>query len=78
MQQVDERSLGEQTIAPAMVKVDEVARMLACSARTVYRLADRGRIPPPVRLGAMVRWSRAGIESWIDERCPDCRKKVHR
>jgi len=59
---------------PAMLTVHEVARMLNCSARTVYRLTDSGRIPRPVKLGALVRWPRDAVEKWIAGGCPDQRK----
>ena len=36
---------------PAMLSVDDVGALLACSARHVYRLADMGRMPRPVKLG---------------------------
>ena len=53
-----------------MLTVDGVAKMLACSPRSIYRLADAGRIPPPVRIGGLVRWPRAVLEQWIAEGCP--------
>jgi excisionase family DNA binding protein len=53
-----------------MLTVHDVAGMLNCSTRTVYRLIDSGRMPRPVRLGALVRWPRADIESWIALGCP--------
>jgi len=56
--------------------VQEVADLLHCSARTVYRLADGGRMPRPVRLGALVRWHRATINEWIDAGCPTPQRKV--
>ena len=55
---------------PTMLTVDGVAKMLACSPRSVYRLADAGRIPPPVRIGGLVRWPRATLEQWIADGCP--------
>lgn len=58
---------------PALLDVTEVAAMLSCSPRHVYRLSDSGRMPAPVRLGHLVRWSRAAVEAWIDERCPSVR-----
>ena len=57
-----------------MLNVGDVAKMLRCSARTVYRLADAGSMPRPVKLGALARWNRAAIESWIAAGCPSCRK----
>ena len=53
-----------------MLTATGVAKMLACSARSVYRLADAGRIPPPVRIGGLVRWPRAALEKWISDGCP--------
>lgn len=57
-----------------LLDVEAVAGLLSCSTRHVYRLADAGRMPRPVKLGALVRWSRAEIEAWIAEGCPSCRK----
>lgn len=53
-----------------LLDVNDVAHILRCSARTVYRLADAGRIPPPVKLGALSRWPRHVIEQWIADGCP--------
>ena len=55
---------------PTMLTATGVAKMLACSPRSIYRLADAGRIPPPVRIGGLVRWPRAALEQWIAEGCP--------
>ncbi len=61
---------------PAMLTVHDVARMLNCSARTIYRLTDSGRMPQPVKLGTLVRWPKAIVELWIAEGCPAARKEV--
>jgi predicted DNA-binding transcriptional regulator AlpA len=64
----------------ALLDVRAVAALLDCSTRHVYRLADAGHMPPPVRLGALVRWRRitgdptTGIEDWIDAGCPTVRR----
>lgn len=52
-----------------LIAVGGVAQLLACSRRHVYRLADAGRMPAPVRLGALVRWNSAEIENWIAGGC---------
>ncbi|MFO8006214.1 MAG: helix-turn-helix domain-containing protein [Candidatus Brocadiia bacterium] len=59
----------------AMMKVQDVAKALNCSTRTVYRLADSGRMPRPVKLGALVRWPRQVIEQWIADGCPRCERR---
>jgi excisionase family DNA binding protein len=61
--------------APAsLLDVRGVAAMLGCSPRHVYRLADRGSMPAPVRLGSLVRWPRKTLEDWLGAGCPSCRK----
>ena len=69
VERIDGRGTGPGDL-PAMLTVHEIARMLNCSARTVYRLTDSGRMPRPVKLGAMVRWPREVIESWVAMGCP--------
>jgi excisionase family DNA binding protein len=59
--------------SPALLDVQAVARLLGCSARHVYRLADGGQMPQPLKLGALVRWSRQAIEEWIATGCKPCR-----
>lgn len=59
--------------APALLDVDEVARMLSCSPRHVRRLADRGALPRGVRLGRLLRWRREEVEVWIQQGCPNSR-----
>jgi excisionase family DNA binding protein len=53
-----------------MLTAADVAALLACSTKTVYRLADRGALPRPVRLGGLLRWRRGEIDQWIAEGCP--------
>jgi excisionase family DNA binding protein len=59
---------------PALLDVRAVAALLACSPRHVYRLADAGRMPQPVRVGALVRWSRRSVQEWIDGGCKPVRQ----
>jgi len=57
-----------------LLDVQAVADLLGCSSRHVYRLSDAGRMPAPVKLGALVRWSKSAIEEWVAAGCPSCRK----
>jgi excisionase family DNA binding protein len=57
-------------IESLMIDVRQVAALLGCSARHVYRLADLKQMPQPARLGALVRWNRRTIMEWIDAGCP--------
>jgi excisionase family DNA binding protein len=46
-----------------------VGTRLGCSWRTVLRLADRGAMPPGVKLGALRRWDADQLEQWIAGGC---------
>jgi excisionase family DNA binding protein len=54
---------------PELLTVRQVAARLGCSPRHVNRLADTSLMPAPVRLGTLVRWRAAEIESWIAGGC---------
>ena len=73
VERIDGRDAGPGSL-PAMLTVHEVARMLSCSVRTVRRLADSGKMPRPIKLGALVRWSRATIHQWVCAGCPLIRR----
>ncbi len=62
------------SVGVQLLDVQAVAEMLGCTHRHVYRLSDAGRMPAPVKLGSLVRWSAAAIREWIDAGCPSCRK----
>lgn len=57
----------------ALLDVGQVAALLRCSQRHIYRLSDAGRMPTPLRLGTLVRWSRAAVEDWILGGCKSAR-----
>ena len=57
-----------------VLNVQCVAEMLGCSTRHVYRLSDAGRMPRPVRLGSLVRWSKSSLEDWIADGCKPVRQ----
>ena len=57
-----------------LVDVQDVAAMLQCSARHVYRLADGGQMPRPFKIGALCRWDRDAIQKWIVDGCKPVRK----
>lgn len=66
----DNKSIGDGEGLPTeLLNVKMVAAVLGISSRQVYRLADCGKIPQPVRLGALVRWRKAELTDWIAEGC---------
>ena len=60
-------------VESALLDVQQVASLLRCSTRHVYRLADAGRMPRPLKLNALVRWNRATVLNWISEGCQPVR-----
>jgi predicted DNA-binding transcriptional regulator AlpA len=57
-----------------LLDVKSVAKLLSCSPRTVWRLRDRGAIPPPIILArGIIRWRRATLLRWLDELQPSGR-----
>ena len=62
--------LADPGAPPALLDVRAVAALLDCSPRHVYRLSDAGRMPAPVRIGALVRWRRTELLAWLDAGCP--------
>ena len=75
-QNTGERIAGQErrpAITAELLDVKAVAALFSCSPRHVYRLADAGLMPRPVKLGVLVRWPRLAIETWVSEGCPKCR-----
>ena len=66
-------ALSPADVSVKLLDVQAVAEMLGCSQRHVYRLSDAGRMPAPVRLGSLVRWSAAAICQWIEGGCKPVR-----
>lgn len=57
---------------PLLLKAEDVATLLAISTRQVYRLADYGKMPRPLKLGGAVRWRKGDVQDWIEKGCPNC------
>ena len=54
---------------PPLLTAGELANLLRVHRRQVYRLVSGGRCPPPLKIGRSARWSRAQIESWVENGC---------
>jgi excisionase family DNA binding protein len=62
--------VGQTSPSPRrLIDAKETSRLLGCSWRTVLRLADAGKIPNGVKLGALRRWDMAEIEAFIATGC---------
>ena len=53
----------------AVVSVREVAELLGVNARTVWRMAQTGAIPAPIRLSErVVRWRLSDLREHLDRK----------
>jgi excisionase family DNA binding protein len=43
----------------------DLAALLQCSERHVWRLSDQNKIPGKIRLGRLVRFSRPQVDAWL-------------
>ncbi len=64
-QVVRDRQLPE----PELLDVRQVAALLTCSPKHVYRMVDAGKMPAPLKLGSATRWRQAEVLEWIRDGC---------
>jgi excisionase family DNA binding protein len=55
----------EQKDPAPTLGVQEVARLLGCTERTIWRHEAKGLIPEARRIGSVVRWDRDELEIWL-------------
>jgi excisionase family DNA binding protein len=63
-------SVSSPMSPPTLLDVRAVADRLGCSTKHVWRLRDRGEMPPTVELGSLRRWSSEAIDEWVRQGCP--------
>jgi predicted DNA-binding transcriptional regulator AlpA len=60
-----------------MLTVSEVATMLSIGVRSVWRKAQDGRLPPPIKMTGSTRWAKSTLQDWITEQATAASKKQH-
>lgn len=70
-----DRAVAEAGNASAeLLDVAAVGALLGgVSQRTIYRWSDAGRMPRPLKLGALTRWRRDDVTAWIAGGCEPVR-----
>lgn len=56
-----------------LIDAKQAAKLLKISERHLWRMADSGKMPRPVRIGNAVRWSLEGLTKWVKAGCPASR-----
>lgn len=69
---VDESAL--RNIGRRLVDGPTAAAKAGCSYRHWLRLADAGKAPPGIKLGALRRWDLDELDRWIADGCPNVRR----
>ncbi len=73
----DGRTVGPDArpaVPAELLGIRDVCALLGgCSARSVYRLCDAGKMPFGLKLNGMRRWRRAELVAWLDAGCPPVR-----
>jgi excisionase family DNA binding protein len=52
-------------VTQELIGVKEIARMLGICTRGVWRLVQRGELPPPGKVGRCARWRFEDIKEFI-------------
>ncbi len=54
-------------VDPELISADDIAALLRVSRRTVFRLRQRGDLPPPVEVSRnIVRWRLSDLRAYLD------------
>jgi excisionase family DNA binding protein len=53
-----------------LISVREVATLISVSPRSVWRLADSGKLPRPLAIGGSRRWKESDLRAWLAAGCP--------
>ena len=64
--------------AAAVMYTDEVALALGRSTEAVRKLAERGSIPAPFRVGRRLAWDRQEFKRWLTRRAVEAQEGVGR
>lgn len=56
------------SIESEMLTAGEVATMLSIGVRSVWRKAQDGRLPPPIKMTGSTRWVKSTLHDWIAEK----------
>ena len=72
---IDVTILTKDSTTAALLDVRAVAQLLGCSTRHVIRLADNGAMPKGLKVGALRRWRKAELTSWLENGAPAVQNK---
>ena len=63
------QAMRETPTPSRLLNVHEVAALLGCSWRSVYRFSDAGRIPRGCKIGSLRKWNSSELDEFIRGGC---------
>jgi len=73
----NQQRVSRAAMESEMLTVEEVATMLSIGVRSVWRKAQDGRLPPPIKMTGSTRWAKSTLQDWITEQATAASKKQH-
>lgn len=58
---------AEKELRSPTLDIHEIALILGCTERTVWRWEAKGLIPAARRVGRLVRWDRDEVDTWLEK-----------
>ncbi len=49
-----------------LIDTKAATKLLNVSARTIWQMTQTGRIPQPIKIGRLVRWSYEELQAWVN------------
>lgn len=66
------------TTLPTLLTIQQVAKLLQVSTRSVRRFRATGKLPAPILIGKSVRWRGEDLQKWIEGGCPPSNSEERR
>jgi predicted DNA-binding transcriptional regulator AlpA len=66
---------ARSAIESEMLTAEDVAEILAIGVRSVWRKAQDGRLPPPIKMTGSTRWAKATLYDWITNQSTAAKSK---
>ncbi len=57
--------IQDNSNVPKLLTVNDVAKLLKLSTRSVWRLVHANTIVKPIRIGGSIRWRPSDVATWI-------------
>ncbi len=57
--------LQDSSNVPKLLTVNDVAKLLKLSTRSVWRLVAANAIVKPIRIGGSIRWRASDVTTWL-------------